>query len=94
MDYPWQMGKKESIDSQQADLTEEGGNIMSIDRWIFRFAGTFIMVSLALSLLHHPYWLIFTAFMGANMFQASITGFCPMAKMLKRMGLEPGKAFE
>lgn len=67
---------------------------MSIDRWIFRFAGTLILVSLALSQLHHPYWLIFTAYVGANMLQASITGYCPMAKMLKAKGIEPGKAFE
>ncbi|MEE9162365.1 MAG: DUF2892 domain-containing protein [Candidatus Neomarinimicrobiota bacterium] len=67
---------------------------MSIERLVFTFAGTFILVSLALSQLHSPYWLWFTAFVGANMFQSSLTGFCPMAKILKALGSKPGVAFE
>lgn len=67
---------------------------MSIDRLVFTIAGIFILVSLALSQLHSPYWLWFTAFVGANMFQASFTGFCPMAKILKALGSKPGNAFE
>jgi hypothetical protein len=34
-----------------------------------------------------------TAFVGANMLQAAFTGFCPLAKMLKRLGVRPGEAF-
>ncbi len=67
---------------------------MSIDRLVFTIAGIFILVSLALSQLHSPYWLWFTAFVGANMFQSSLTGFCPMAKILKALGSKPGNAFE
>ena len=66
---------------------------MSIDRIVMMFAGTMILVSLALSQLHHQYWLFFTAFVGANLFQASITGFCPLAKILKALGSKPGQAF-
>lgn len=66
---------------------------MSIDRLVFAFAGVFILASLALSQLHHVYWLWFTAFVGANMFQAAFTGFCPMASILKKFGASPGKAF-
>jgi hypothetical protein len=66
---------------------------MSIDRAMFAFAGGFVLISLALAHLHSPYWLWFTAFVGANMFQASFTGFCPLAIILKKVGLTPGCAF-
>lgn len=65
----------------------------SIDQIVFRVAGLFILASLALSQLHSPYWLWFTAFVGANMFQASFTGFCPMAAILGKLGVKPGAAF-
>jgi hypothetical protein len=66
---------------------------MSIDRLIFAIAGVFILLSLALSQLHSINWLWFTAFVGANMFQAAFTGFCPLAKILKAFGIKPGQAF-
>lgn len=67
---------------------------MSIDRIVFAFAGTMILASLALSQLHSPYWLLLTAFVGANLLQSAFTGFCPLALVLKRLGLSPGCAFE
>ncbi len=66
---------------------------MSIDRIVMLFAGSMILLSVALSQLHHVYWLFFTAFVGANLAQASITGFCPLAKILKALGSKPGQAF-
>lgn len=66
---------------------------MNIDRMVFAFAGLMILGSLAMSQAHSPYWLLLTAFVGLNMFQASLTGFCPLAMLLKRLGLEPGNAF-
>ncbi|MCP3689220.1 MAG: DUF2892 domain-containing protein [Gammaproteobacteria bacterium] len=66
---------------------------MSIDRIVMLFAGTVILVSLALSQFHHVYWLWLTAFVGANLLQASVTGFCPLAKILKAIGAKPGEAF-
>ncbi len=65
----------------------------SVERWVFRFAGLFVLASLALSQLHSPYWLWFTAFVGANMFQASFTGFCPLAMILRKLGVNTGTAF-
>ena len=67
---------------------------MNIDRMIFAVAGTFILLSVTLALTHSLNWLWFTAFVGLNMFQASITGFCPLAKILKVAGASPGKAFD
>lgn len=65
----------------------------NIDKLVFRFAGVFILLSLVLSQVHSVYWLWFTAFVGANMLQASFTGFCPLASILKRLGIAPGQAF-
>jgi hypothetical protein len=58
------------------------------------FAGTMILISLLLSLLFSQYWLWLTAFVGANLLQASFTGFCPLVKILKPLGVKPGKAFD
>lgn len=66
---------------------------MALDRLIFAIAGLFIIASVALSQVHHVYWLGFTVFVGLNMFQAAFTGFCPLAKMLKAAGIKPGQAF-
>jgi len=60
---------------------------------IRRFAGTFVLLSLVLAHYHSPYWLWFTAFVGGNLLQASFTGFCPLAKILKLLGFKPGEAF-
>lgn len=67
---------------------------MSIDRVVLAFAGSMILISLLLSRFHSVYWLWLTAFVGANLLQASFTGFCPLASVLKRIGVKPGRAFE
>ena len=66
---------------------------MSIDRVVLAFAGSVILISLLLSQYHDPAWLWLTAFVGANLLQSSFTGFCPLAKILKSVGLKPGEAF-
>ena len=65
----------------------------SIDNLVLRFAGVFVLASLLLAHYHSPYWLWFTAFVGANLLQASFTGFCPLAMILKRLGAPAGAAF-
>ena len=67
---------------------------MSIDRMIFAIAGSFILISVLLSIVHSPNWLWFTAFVGANLLQSSLTGFCPMALILRGAGVKPGVAFK
>jgi hypothetical protein len=67
---------------------------MSIDRMVMAFAGAMILISLLLSWVHSPNWLFFTAFVGANLFQAAFTGFCPLAIILKKIGMKPGMAFK
>lgn len=60
---------------------------MCSDRIIRRFAGVFILASLALGWFVHPAWLLFTAFVGFNLLQSSFTGFCPLERILGRLGL-------
>jgi Zn-dependent protease len=67
---------------------------MSIDRIVMAFAGAVVLISLLLSVVHSLYWLFLTAFVGANLFQAAFTGFCPMAIILKKLGIKPGMAFK
>ena len=66
---------------------------MSIDRLVMAFAGAMVLISLFLSLVHSQYWLFFTAFVGANLFQAAFTGFCPLVMILRKIGAKPGQAF-
>ena len=51
-------------------------------------AGAFILASLLLSQLHSPWWLAFTAFVGVNLFQSGFTCFCPLEKILLKMGVK------
>jgi len=66
---------------------------MSIDRFVLAFAGLMILLSLLLGVYVSPYWFWFTAFVGANLFQSAFTGFCPLALILKKMGVPQGAAF-
>ncbi len=50
-----------------------------------RFAGIFILVSLALGYFVSPYWYLFTVFVGLNLFQSSFTNFCPLEKILEKV---------
>lgn len=66
---------------------------MNIDKLVFRIAGIMVTAGVILAYSHHVAWLILPAFVGLNMFQASFTGFCPMATIAKRFGMSEGKAF-
>ncbi|WP_275096378.1 YgaP family membrane protein [Sedimenticola hydrogenitrophicus] len=66
---------------------------MTIDRMILAFAGFFILLSLALGwerspIFHNTHWHWFTAFVGLNLFQSAFTGFCPLASILKLLGVK------
>jgi hypothetical protein len=60
---------------------------MSMDRIIRMFAGLFVLASLALGWYVSPYWFLFTAFVGFNLFQSSLTGFCPLEIILAKLGV-------
>ena len=67
---------------------------MNIDRAVLTLAGSMVLVSLALAWLVSPYWLLLTAFVGANMLQASFIGWCPAALMFRWLGVRKGPAFQ
>lgn len=67
---------------------------MSIDRLVMAFAGSIVLISVLLSIVFSTYWLLLTAFIGANLLQSAFTRFCPLAIILRKMGLKPGVAFE
>ncbi len=67
---------------------------MSIDRVVMAFAGCVILLSLALGVYVSSYFFLLTGFVGLNLLQASFTGFCPLAMVLKKFGVKPGCAFE
>ncbi len=60
---------------------------MCNDNIIRRFAGAFVLLSLALGYWVNPAWFLFTAFVGVNLVQSSFTRFCPLEIMLSRAGL-------
>jgi hypothetical protein len=69
---------------------------MTVDRWVHVFAGTFIVISLLLGTDASPFfvsrwWLVFTAFVGLNLFQYGFTNFCPLGWILRRVGVPETK---
>ena len=62
---------------------------MTIDRAVMAFAGIIVLLSALLTWLVSPWWLLLTCFVGANLLQASLTGFCPAAMIFKALGVRP-----
>ena len=61
---------------------------MYLENWIRLIAGSFVLLSLTLGLLVSQYWFLFTAFVGVNLSQSALTGFCPMEIILKKLGVK------
>lgn len=66
---------------------------MNIDRMVMRFAGAMVIVSVVLAWLFSPWWMVLALLVGLNLLQASFSGFCPLARILRKLGLQPGSAF-
>jgi len=58
---------------------------MKVENGVRIMAGTMVLLSLALTLLISPYWLILAAFVGVNLIQSAFTGICPAEMILKRV---------
>jgi hypothetical protein len=67
---------------------------MTIDRAVLMFAGLMVLVSLALGYYVTPWFYLLTVFMGLNLMQASVTGFCPAARIFRKLGCPAGVAFK
>jgi len=59
---------------------------MDIHRWLRLIAGAFVLGSLALGYFVSPWWYLFTAFVGLNLFQSAFTNCCPMMTFLRKLG--------
>lgn len=59
---------------------------MTINRYLRLLAGFFVMLSVALGYFVHPAWFLFTAFVGANLFQSAFTNTCPAMAILRKLG--------
>ncbi len=59
---------------------------MTVDRYLRMVAGLFIVASLALGHFVSPYWYLFTAFVGLNLFQSAFSNWCPMMTILRKLG--------
>jgi len=65
---------------------------MTVERIIRIMAGSFVLISLALGVEASPifvsqWFLLFTAFVGLNLFQSGFTQFCPAEKILEKLGV-------
>lgn len=67
---------------------------MNLDRAVLAFAGVMILLSLALTHFVSPWFWLFTAFIGLNLLQSSLTGFCPAAIVFRKLGVSNGCAFK
>lgn len=61
---------------------------MKSENYIRIIAGTFVFASAMLGYFHHKYWLIFTMFVGLNLFQFGFTNFCPLKIILNKVGIK------
>jgi hypothetical protein len=61
---------------------------MTVDRYLRLIAGIFVFASTLLGYFHHPYWLIFTAFVALNLMQSAFTNWCPMMALLRKLGVK------
>ena len=60
---------------------------MTVERALRLIAGSFVLLSLALGYYVSPYWYLFTAFVGLNLFQSGLTNWCPMMTFLRKLGV-------
>jgi Inner membrane protein YgaP-like, transmembrane domain len=61
---------------------------MNVERLIRMIAGAFVLLSLVLGYWVSPYWFLFTAFVGLNLFQSAFTNWCPMMTILRKAGVK------
>jgi Inner membrane protein YgaP-like, transmembrane domain len=61
---------------------------MELNRWLRLIAGFLVLLSVALGYFVSPYFYLFTAFVGLNLFQSAFTNWCPMMTFLRMLGVK------
>ena len=64
---------------------------MTVNDALRAIAGFFVLASVALGYFVHPGFLLFTAFVGVNLFQSGFSKWCPMIAILRRMGVKDAR---
>lgn len=59
-----------------------------VERILRGMAGFLVLATLLLAYYHSRYWLLLTAFVGANLLQSSMTGWCPAMTILRKLGVK------
>lgn len=67
---------------------------MTLDRSVLMFAGIMVLLSVVLTAFVSPLFMWFTVFIGVNLFQSALTGFCPAAMLFRKLGVKSGVAFK
>ncbi len=67
---------------------------MTLDRAVLAFAAIMVLISAALVYFVSMWWLLLTLFVGLNMLQSAFTGFCPAARVFRKLGVKPGVAYK
>ena len=62
---------------------------MDINRWLRLIASILVLATLGLGHFVSPWWYLFTAFVGINLFQSAFTNWCPMMTFLRKLGVKP-----
>ena len=63
---------------------------MTVENGVRIFAGTMVLISVALVYFVSPWWLLFTAFIGLNLIQSAFTGICPASAIVRKLGCKDG----
>jgi len=66
--------------------------MMGLNAWLRLIAGSFVLLSVALGYFVSEWFLLFTAFVGLNLFQSGISGWCPMMALLRAAGIKEASA--
>jgi hypothetical protein len=64
---------------------------LDVNAWLRAIAGTVVLASVVLSVVHDPRWLWLTAFVGLNLLQSSLSNWCPVMTILRKAGVEDGR---
>lgn len=59
---------------------------MDLHAWLRLIAGSFVVLSVGFGYFVSPWFLLFTAFVGLNLVQSALTGWCPMMSLLRLLG--------
>jgi Inner membrane protein YgaP-like, transmembrane domain len=63
---------------------------MKLESCIRILAGTLVLVSVTLAHFVSPWWLLLAVFVGVNLIQSAVTGFCPAEMILRSLGVGRG----